>query len=260
MSKSNRYVPEEMKNFIKIFDSIAYKHSHYKVFDDFLDLFINGFSFNHQIDLERIRKTYNQNERNTFGLLIKESIMILDKMIQTDNCFYDIFGTFYELNSLTNKYFAQFFTPITVCKFMAQILEPQSTENFSDPCCGSARFSLAANSVNIGMFHSLIDIDYTCVKMSALNLMFHGIDGIVICDNGLLPGQNFKGAFISNRYLKYEKVPRIEYVDNINVAYNYVRKRLGVEEKSSNTDQKENDLTDIKDLMINSKTGQISLF
>ncbi|GAA4277504.1 N-6 DNA methylase [Aquimarina mytili] len=261
MSRHNRHTPEELKNFIKLFDSISYRHSYYKVFDDFLDLFINGWSFNHKIDLPGIRKIYSQEERNTFGKLIYETIHILNSQIKEDTDFYDVFGTFYELNSLTNKHFAQFFTPLPICRFMAQILEPQSTELFSDPCCGSARFSLAANSVNIGMFHSLVDIDYTCAKMSALNLLLHGIDGIVICDDGLFPGRNFKGAFIVNRSLRYEKIPRIEYVEDVHLAYNYVRKRVGVSEKPiSKTNNSVEDHSDIKDIIVNPVTKQFSLF
>jgi hypothetical protein len=47
MGKSGRSKPEELKKFIKLFDSLAVKHSSHIVFSDFLDLFINGFSFNH---------------------------------------------------------------------------------------------------------------------------------------------------------------------------------------------------------------------
>lgn len=261
MAKNGRYIPEELKNFIKIFDSLAIKYSRYQVFDDFLDLFINGFSFNHEIDLERIRSKYNQDERYVFGNLIKETISILDKKIETDQCFYDVFGTFYELQSMTDKkYFAQFFTPITVCTFMAQILEPQQKEFFSDPCCGSGRLSLAANSVNIGGFHTLVDKDYTCARMSALNLMMHGIDGIVISDNGLAPGQNFKGAFEVNRFLRGEKIPRIRFISNVNEAYNYVRFRLNKERKLESKNEKVVDHSDMKDIIVDPKTNQIKLF
>ena len=261
MAKSKRYTPPQLKNFIKIFDSLAIKHNSHRVFDDFLDLFINGFCFNYKIDLENIRSRYSQKERYTFGRLIQETILILNKELKVDDTFYDVFGTFYELQSLTNKYFAQFFTPTTVCTFMAQILEPQQKEFISDPCCGSGRLSLAANSVNIGAFHTLIDKDYTCAKMSALNLMLHGIDGIVICDNGLLPGRDFNGAFIVNRFLGKERIPRIEFVNDVNRAYNYVRARLGVEEKlGPKKNETKIEHNDIKDLIVNPKTNQISMF
>lgn len=182
-------------------------------------------------------------------------------MIVDENSYYDIFGTFYEINSLTNKHFAQFFTPLHICQLMAQIVSPENKHSFYDPCCGSARFSLAANSVTLGMFHSLIDIDYTCARMSALNLMYHGIQGIVICDNGLSAGKEFKGAFIVNRRLLFTRVPQIEFVSNVNEAYNYVRLKLGIPKpntKETNTVINVNQ--DIADVIVNSKTNQISMF
>ena len=202
-------LPAELKEFGNIFDSLSRSHGTYYIFQDFLDLSINAWSYNHQIDLPAIRKKYSEKERQLFGQLIQETVRILDKQIVSDTDFYDVFGTFYELNALTNKHFAQFFTPLPICNFMAQIVSPERTDNFKDPCSGSARFSLAANSISPGMFHSLIDIDYTCARMSALNLMYHGIHGIVICDNGLFAGKDFKGAFIVNRWLNYLGIPQM---------------------------------------------------
>ena len=247
---------------------MAIKHKSHRVFEDFMDLFIHGFCFDLKIDLKNIQRRYSQEERYAFGHLIQETINILNNQLRIDDSFYDVFGSFYELQSLSNKYFAQFFTPPTVCQFMAQILEPHRKEFFSDTCCGSGRLSLAANSVNIGAFHTLIDKDFTCAKMSALNLMLHGIDGIVISDDGLLPGNDFKGAFIVNRYLRYEKIPRIEFVVDSNRAYNYVRKRLGVIKEKSRTQKKEeltekpnkNAQEDIRDLMVDPRTNQIKMF
>ena len=261
MAKNGRYIPEELKNFIKIFDSLAIKHSRYQVFDDFLDLFINGFSFNHDIDLVRIRTIYSLEERYVFGNLIKETISILNQKLITDKCYYDVFGTFYELQSMTDKkYFAQFFTPMAVCTFMAQILEPQQKEFFSDPCCGSGRLSLAANSVSNGSFHTLVDKDYTCAKMSALNLMIHGLDCIEISDNGLAPGRNFIGAFIVNRYLRSEKIPRVKFISNVNEAYNYVRERLNLDRKLESKNKIGVDHSDMKNIIVDPKTNQIKLF
>lgn len=255
-------LPQELQKFGEIFYSLSHSHGHYYIFQDFLDLSINSWSFNHQIDLKRIRKKYTEKERLKFGELIYETVHILDKKIVNDTDFYDVFGTFYEINSLTNKHFAQFFTPLHVCQLMAQITNPKDALYFSDPCSGSARFSLAANSISLGMFHSLIDIDYTCAKMSALNLMYHGIDGIVICDNALWAGKEFKGAFIVNRWLKYQGVPQIEFIENVNDAYNYVRKKLGVPktQKKETVHSEVNNNQEIADLIVNSKTNQISMF
>jgi len=258
-----QFIQPELKTFVKIFDAIARTQGRHQVFDDFLDMSINAWSFNHNINRERLQQIYSLNERHQFGKLIQETVKILHTQLTDDTSCYDVFGSFYEYNSLTNKYFGQFFTPLHVCKLMAQIVAPGSKNNFSDPCSGSARFSLAANSVNPGMFHSLVDIDYTCARMSVLNLFYHGIHGIVICDNALFAGKNFKAAFIVNRLLTVTGVPQIEYISNANEAYNYVAKKLGITEK--NKDSSAEDITttniqDVADVIINNKTNQISLF
>jgi len=257
-------LPKELKKFGNIFDSLSRRHGTYYIFQDFLDLSINAWSLDYKMDLVAIRKKYSENERQLFGQLIHETIHILDRMIATDNDFYDVFGTFYEANSLTNKHFAQFFTPLHICQLMAQLTLNKEAQNFNDPCSGSARFSLASNSVKPGMFHSLIDIDFTCARMSALNLMYHGIHGIVICDNGLIAGKSFRGAFIVNRLLTLQGVPQIEFVDNVNHAYDYIRVKLGLPEPkkvpAQSSGETKSPIQEVADIIVDSKTNQISLF
>lgn len=246
----------ELKPFGKTFDFLSRKYGAHDIFDQFLDLFINGFCFDYKINLEAIQNKYSKEERLMFGELIQQCIIAYDKNISKTSMSFDFFGTFFEERGLTNARAGQFFTPIHICKFMAEILSPQSGELFSDPCCGSGRFSICANAVNLGMFHFLVDIDYRCAKMAALNLMLHGINGIVICDNGLFPGNSFCGAFIVNRNLNIERIPRIEFIDNVNVAYNYVRTKCGIKKSTKNIEE---DYQDIKQF-VNNKTGQISMF
>ncbi len=257
-------LPEELKKFGNIFDSLSRRHGTYYIFQDFLDLSINAWSFDYKMDLMAIRKKYSEKERQLFGQLIHETIHILDRMIVSDNDFYDVFGTFYEANSLTNKHFAQFFTPLHVCQLMAQLTLDNEAQNFNDPCSGSARFSLASNSVKPGMFHSLIDIDFTCARMSALNLMYHGIHGIIICDNGLIAGKSFRGAFIVNRWLTLQGVPQIEFVDNVNHAYDYIRVKLGLPKPkkvpAQSLGKTKSPIQEVADVIVDSKTNQISLF
>jgi len=157
---------------------------------------------------------------------MKEAILVLGREIQTDEDYYNLFGTFYEAESLTNKHFAQFFTPLSICQPMVQMVDLQSNDTFTDPCCGSGRFSLAANSVTLGLFHVLVDIDYTCARMAALNLTLHGINGIVICDNALIPERDFKGAFRVNRLLQHSGVPQIDFISDIQMAYATAGQRL----------------------------------
>lgn len=240
----------EFKDFNKTFEMLSRRYGAHEIFDQFLDLFINGFCFDYKIDLKAVQERYTKEERLQFGELIQKSILVYDSKISKTNMFYDFFGTFFEERGLTNARAGQFFTPLHVCQFMSEILAPTSGELFSDPCCGSGRFSICANAKNVGMFHFLVDIDYRCAKMASLNLLLHGINGIVICDNGLLPGRDFRGAFIVNRMLQYEHIPRIEFIDNVNEAYNYVRLKTG----ANQVPKEDNDFSDIKEI-VNRKTG-----
>ncbi len=162
MSKSTKYLPNEFKVFNDIFQSLSRRHGYYYVFEDFLDLYLNAWCFNYQFNRELIQSRYKLEERQQFTLMMYEVIKILDKEIQSDSDWYDFFGTFYESAALSKqKGFAQFFTPAPICTFMAQIVAPNNNETFSDPCCGSGRFSLASNSVSLGGFHFLVDLDVT---------------------------------------------------------------------------------------------------
>lgn len=259
--KSNKYY----KLFKEHFNSLASKYSSHYVFDDFLDLFINGFSFDYTIDLEKIQIKYTKDERLSFGMMISNSILILNDYIKNDSDWFDFLGSYYEYEGIIKKKgYAQFFTPAHVCTLMVHIafIEKNNLKklNFSDPCCGSGRFSLASNSVNLGMFHVLVDKDYTCAKISAINLMLHGINGIVVCDDSLFPGNSFRGAFIINRNLPFTKIPQIEFIDNKNNAYNYIKQQL-LENNSYKKVSKistKDDFSDIKDIF--NKQGQYAMF
>lgn len=259
---AKRKLPQEFKNFGDLFDTLARRHGSYQAFQDFLDLFINGWSLDYNPNLQVTRDRYTPKERTQFGRLMQESILTLNQQIKTDTDYYDLFGTFYEAEGLTNKHFAQFFTPLPICQFMAQIVDPQSKASFSDPCCGSGRFSLATNSVTLGLFHVLVDIDYTCARMAALNLTLHGINGIVICDNALIPERDFKGAFRVNRLLHHTGVPQIDFISDIKEAYTIAGQWLKHRPKTEANGQKKPTGQSVADVAqaIMDQSGQFKLF
>jgi len=222
MSKAKTCIPSEFKTFYDLFQSVSRSHGKHYVFEDFLDLYINAWCLNYPLNKELLQSRYILEERQKFTLMMYEVIKILDKKIQDDSNWYDFFGTFYELTGLSKqKNLSQFFTPMSVCDLMVQITKSNTCKTFSDPCCGSGRLSLASNAVSLGNFHFLVDLDYMCTKMAALNLMHHGIHGIVIADNSLFPRNNFRGAFVVNRVLHKTGVPQIEYMNSAEQAYNY---------------------------------------
>ena len=68
-----RDIPLELREFNKIFERISYRHDSYMVFDDYLDMYINYWSYNHKINLEMIKQKYSLEERHDFLRLIMES-------------------------------------------------------------------------------------------------------------------------------------------------------------------------------------------
>lgn len=256
-----RDVRPEFREFNKIFESLSYRHDSNTLFSDYLDFFINYFSFNHRIDLEHMKKVYKLEERHKFHQLIMESIKVMDKMIVDDKSWYDLFGHYYEILASNSKKssFGQFFTPETLCTMLALIINPQNGDKMNEPTCGSGRMNLAVHVNSPGVFHVAQDMDYMCVRMTALNFMMHGVDGIVICMNTLtmLP-DSFVGAFRVNRWLKYTGVPQIEYIGDVNEAYSYIMKKKKIEVEPEPTKEEIKEV--IEELNVNAKTNQISLF
>ncbi len=109
----------------------------------------------------------------------------------------DVLSDFFE-QYISNGRNGQYFTPYPICQFMASITHIDSvcdsgvdkkTLRVLDPACGSGRMLLASHRVN-GPDHEYygIDIDRTCVKMTALNLFLNGVwNGEVMCANSLMP-------------------------------------------------------------------------
>ena len=212
----NLSYPELLSYFNQLFDKLAMRHSSYNAFENFLDCCINGFSFNYDKDImDRIRKTYSQEERNMFGEMIRIWIICMEKRVRNDNSFFDFFGTFYEEKAMSKQSgFAQYFTPESICQLMVSIVGLKEGKHVMEPACGSGRFNLAMHANNHQLIHHANDLDITCAKMTSLNFLIHGVKGIVTCDDALVM-QSFKGAFFVN----FDHVLQLEYIDNADLAY-----------------------------------------
>ena len=247
------------KDFKKGFEKLAFKHGYFQVFENFLDCAINSFSFNYSPDtMESIRKRYNEEERQIFGQLIFDWIKCCNEEIQTDNSWFDFFGHFYEENAISKqKGFAQYFTPPTICDFMVKILDPTEKESIAEPACGSGRFNLAVHAQNPKLFHHANDLDFTCVKMSALNFMIHGIKGVITCEDTLnIPGATFRSAFIVND----TTAPYLHYTENYSFTNNYIRSKIKPHSKTLQQIEEIKKILDSKPLqdeIIEKLTGEI---
>lgn len=219
-------IESKFENLTNLFNSIEPKPSQYAVFIDFLNIFIRNYSSNYNIDFRQTQLRYNQKDWYAFGKMFIECLEIVKREGTGNKCF-DLFGTFVHSHKTLSSYFARNFTQSSKIYIQTAFgMDYDTAKTVYDPYCQTARRSLEINSKKTGMFHTLIDHDYSCVKISALNLMLHGIDGVVICDNALNPKSSFKGAFIVNRFLHIKKYPRIVFVEDVKAAYQYVDARV----------------------------------
>ena len=100
------------------------------------------------------------------------------------DCFGDIF-----MDRISHGENGQFFTPETVCEFMAGVTDPKG-ETIHDCCCGSGRLPLAGlkksreNGREPWLYGS--DIDRRCCRMTLLNFCLNSVRGEVVHMDALM--------------------------------------------------------------------------
>jgi len=185
--------------------AISHRFSIFTVFDDFLTMSIAACTQNLHTKkswyedeyMATVQKYKGSDLRfefpNAFASL---SIEMEDRF--DDSRGNDVLGEFFEQH-ISNGRNGQFFTPYPVCQFIASITATdwKQAENapvdrplrILDPACGSGRMLLATHrTLGPGDEYYGIDIDRTCVKMTALNLFFNGVwNSEVMCANALSP-------------------------------------------------------------------------
>lgn len=157
------------------------------IFDEWLDWMIAFFDrdnvLRHDGDFSKIfneMKESNETYYKCFTSIAKETA----KQIE-DKGWFDAFGTVYEEKVKTGykaSSMGQFFTPATLCDVLARIAADKNRTFTYDPACGSGRLPLAMwGQLDKDKFHYFMlgDLDPLSCKMSALNMMFNGMFGIV---------------------------------------------------------------------------------
>jgi len=189
--------------FQKELEKVSRRHSIGNVFDDFLQMAVCAFAMQRMEPeyLEACRRYDKQELEEICGAL---GALILDYEDESDDggAWDDILGKYFEeVNSKSQaSHSGQFFTPTHICDLMAKLTygneEPENTITVSDPCCGSSRNLIAHSRLTAKMrfkaFYVGQDLDYRCVKMSVLNLVFYGLSGVIIHMN-TISMEIFKG-------------------------------------------------------------------
>ena len=200
----------DIKDFVKYLNEVSDNHGvkQEERLDAFCDFIINLFSTD-SYKPEGFKTDVATPENNDYINLVSLWCGMVAEEMEKGNAF-DLFGQLYEqMFLLKSKASAngQFFTPDSLCRLMADITDADVEEKVSDrglirvndPACGSARTLLAHFMAKTRKDHSLAgkyfyeaaDIDLPTCKMAACNMMIHGMQGRVVCqDQLLLPTPN----------------------------------------------------------------------
>lgn len=164
----------------------------YRVFEDWVGLMFYAFQRDDPPYLEIMGQYRNkgpegQREADHFA----NATACLMRYMQATN--EEALGPLYE-EYAADHYRGQFFTPAAVAQLMARICHTNPPEQgrfkVLDPACGAGACLVAAakeqtfEQNNRAIFVGQ-DIDLNCARMTALNLMFFNLDGIVVWGNHL---------------------------------------------------------------------------
>jgi type I restriction-modification system DNA methylase subunit len=189
------------ETFSDLLNNFGYRYNTREIFEDFLTMAMcavtplpgSGKSHYEDLYLETIARYKDDEARHIFPKMFARLVLEMEENLHrsTGN---DILGDTYQEN-FCRKNSGQFFTPWHICQLMAQITcggqtAKDSPQKVIDPACGSGRTIITASKI-LGPHNEYygIDIDHTCVKMTALNLFLNGVFGSeVMCADALLPG------------------------------------------------------------------------
>lgn len=178
-----------MKEILKSLEAVLrHGYSSYNVFTDWLDLMLFALQRDDERYLEIVKRYKNNQpmgEREIDYFCHAFTLLQLEMQKTND----DVLGEVYMQWNMNNKYRGQFFTPKHVASAMAHMLNPKG--RILDPCCGSGVLLVEAiktmdNETIDGSVFVGQDIDLTCAKMCALNLLFFNVNGYVVWGDSLL--------------------------------------------------------------------------
>lgn len=154
-------------------ERLARVHSIRDVFTDLLDITLHCFCVADHGSLTRNPlDKYKPEERSQLIELMK----LMGDIADADGTgFHDALGDLF-MEHLSFGKNGQFFTPQPICDMMAMLQdEPQDGQSVCDCACGSGRTLLAMAKRNRRLVFYGSDIDITCVKMAAVNMLLNSL-------------------------------------------------------------------------------------
>jgi type I restriction-modification system DNA methylase subunit len=196
------------ETFATLLQSHGYQYDLRPLFDDFLTMTLAAFarniatgkSIDEDLYLQTIAKYPKDMATDFFPKLLALLTLEMEERFDSSGG-NDVLGECYELN-FGRKGAGQFFTPWHVCEMMARCLplpekEKEESRRILDPCCGSGRNLLAGAKVfGTSERYYGIDIDHTCVKMTALNLFLNGIFFAEVTWGDALSPMDFRMSYV----------------------------------------------------------------
>lgn len=189
-----------VKEFISKLSNLDRSKSVSTVFNDFLTLSCCSLAqtvYRSDILEQKhlnIIKTYTKEQAEEFSKLLAFLVLGLEQAPQ------DFLGQVFMSLNLGSQANGQYFTPYSVCKFMAEInfTEIETIQNnqlitLSEPCCGSGGIIIAfaetlkeqGYNYQHQLFVEAIDIDETCFKMAYIQLSILDIPARVMLGDTL---------------------------------------------------------------------------
>lgn len=224
---SNYECSVELRPLEKKIKDFAHSHGYdiIKVFGNLLDYIIGNFDVEHN----PVKGWDYPKEQNAdFHDMMITYFHILEKVIDRQG-WCDAWGDLFMSLHPSGGGKGQFFTPDDICNLMTRIElkeEPEAKQFtifgmraiVNDCAAGSSRNLLAAYAHFIEKgwrkpYLSAEDVDYTCCKMSAINMAVHGCYGEVVCHNTLTEPAEVRVGYLVNGGL-YRGFPTIRMVND----------------------------------------------
>lgn len=203
--------PKTCDDYIKLLEkeirSFAYKHNIWDVWQDWLSMMAISISNSVEFHQRKEREdTYNKiiskyDKSDLESMTTMFYYLIAGLQVCGIGHYRDILGELYHNLKLNNKNNGEFFTPMHVSDFMAEIqltdceetLKKQGYLSVCEPTCGSGVMVIAfANAlmrrgydVSKCMIAICTDIDSVCVRMCYIQLSLIGVPAVVIHGNSL---------------------------------------------------------------------------
>lgn len=221
----------------KEMDSFAYKHNIWDVWKDWLS--VMAISISNSVEFHQLAER-EETYRNIISkydttevehLITMFHYLIAGLQVCGVGSYRDILGELYHALNLNNKNNGEFFTPLHISDFMAEIqmieceetLNEQGYVSVCEPTCGSGVMVIAfANAlmrkgydVSRSMIAVCTDINPVCVNMCYIQLSLIGVPAVVIHGNSLTVStfnRWYTPMFVWRNWLWYftdGKIPRL---------------------------------------------------